>query len=104
MHAHFGQVSDLSALPCPALPWAMCVVGRALCSFVLLSCFIGFIYTTELLLLEETHHSPLVFSFFLLLLQFLAHDTDFSSPLPRFEFDGQLNDVWLPISVPKVCV
>ncbi|XP_031572884.1 uncharacterized protein LOC116306893 [Actinia tenebrosa] len=33
--------------------------------------------------------------------QFLAHDTDFSSPLPRFEFDGQLNDVWLPISVPK---
>ena len=35
-------------------------------------------------------------------LQFLAHDTDFSSPLARFEFQGQLNEVWMPISVPKV--
>lgn len=33
--------------------------------------------------------------------QFLSHDTDFSSPLPRYEFEGQLTDVWLPIKVPK---
>lgn len=30
------------------------------------------------------------------------HDTDFSSPLPRYEFQGVLSDVWLPIKVPKV--
>lgn len=34
--------------------------------------------------------------------QFLAHDTDFSSPLPRYEFQGVVSDVWLPIKVPKV--
>ena len=34
--------------------------------------------------------------------QYLAHDTDFSSPLPRYEFQGVLSDVWLPIEVPKV--
>ncbi|KAK3733354.1 hypothetical protein QZH41_013682 [Actinostola sp. cb2023] len=33
--------------------------------------------------------------------QFVAHDTDFSSPLPRFEFEWRLNSVWMPISVPK---
>jgi hypothetical protein len=33
--------------------------------------------------------------------QFLAHDTDFSSPLPRYEFQTRSNDVWIPISVPK---
>ena len=36
--------------------------------------------------------------------QFLVHDTDFSSPLPRYEFEGYLTDVWLPIKVPKVCL
>ena len=34
--------------------------------------------------------------------QFLAHDTDFSSPLPRFEFQTERSDVWIPITVPKV--
>ena len=34
--------------------------------------------------------------------QFLAHDTDFSSPLPRFEFQNVRSDVWIPISIPKV--
>lgn len=33
--------------------------------------------------------------------QFLSHDTDFSSPLPRYEFEGFLTNVWLPIKVPK---
>eukprot|EP00794_Sanderia_malayensis_P020124 gene20124-22096_t len=33
--------------------------------------------------------------------QFLAHDLDFSSPLPRFEFQGHLNEVWMQITVPK---
>ncbi|XP_028512493.1 peroxinectin A, partial [Exaiptasia diaphana] len=33
--------------------------------------------------------------------QFLTHDIDFSSPLPRFEFESTLNSVWMPISVPK---
>jgi hypothetical protein len=33
--------------------------------------------------------------------QFLAHDTDFSSPLPRFEFQTERSDVWIPITVPK---
>ena len=36
------------------------------------------------------------------LLQFFVHDTDFSSPLPRFEFQGNLNEVWMQITVPKV--
>ncbi|XP_062515696.1 uncharacterized protein LOC134191133 isoform X2 [Corticium candelabrum] len=33
--------------------------------------------------------------------QFLVHDTDFSSPLPRFEFQTVRSDVWAPISIPK---
>ncbi|XP_065179778.1 uncharacterized protein LOC135810229 [Sycon ciliatum] len=33
--------------------------------------------------------------------QFLAHDTDFSSPLPRFETDLDRGDVWFPIGIPK---
>ena len=34
--------------------------------------------------------------------QFVAHDTDFSSPLARIEVQEIRHDVWFPISVPKV--
>lgn len=33
--------------------------------------------------------------------QFLVHDTDHSSPLPRFEFQYYNNHVWMPITIPK---
>lgn len=33
--------------------------------------------------------------------QFITHDTDLTTTLPRFEFQEKLNDVWLPITVPK---
>lgn len=36
--------------------------------------------------------------------QFLVHDTDFSSPLPRYEFQSVRSDVWIPVSVPKVAI
>ena len=51
--------------------------------------------------LEKTSNNDTKYHFFNVS-QFLAHDTDFSSPLPRYEFQGVVSDVWLPIEVPKV--